>query len=253
MKSTLLTILLLICGFSAQAQNLQSAIDRELEPVLADAVDAYHEGNFGTAATAFAQAYAEDPLPAIAHNAALSYGKTGEVGLAALYLERAIQADPRNLSYRKKLSFLRNQTGLSSSFDNPFIYASQFFAANTLILLVTIAFWSTLSFFLLRATIIHSGKRRVFLSFAWFSLFLMILVALLLGTQMRYRPHAVVTTKEPLTSHFAPTTAAPVSGTLQPGERLWVKELYGDYVKVKSENNIEGWLPQARVSLISVD
>lgn len=207
------------------------------------AVDAYHESNYEEAIEQFEEALTDGESAAARHNLALSYFQSDQLGEATWQLERAARLAPLNTSYQFKLGALRQQLGLYERSVNWWQSASSVLHINIWILIVAVCFWILLALILLprmgRINRTLAVKLTTALSVIGLSLSSAAIV-------IHYfdMPTGIVIADEPSTLRHAPASAAPEAGIARPGERVKVSEHYKGFVKVESEAEIVGWLPE---------
>lgn len=207
------------------------------------AVDAYHETEYEKAIEHFEAALAESESASARHNLALSYYHSKQLGEATWQLQRAVRLAPLNTSYQFKLGALRQQLGLYQKSTNWWQSASSILSTNTWMLLLAISFWVLVTLLLLpragRMTRTLAVKLSTAASIVVFSLSTAAIM-------IHYfdMPDGVVISNEPLTLRHAPASAAPEAGIARPGERLKVNEHYEGFIKVETEAEIVGWLPE---------
>jgi tetratricopeptide (TPR) repeat protein len=205
------------------------------------AVDSYHESKYEQAIEHFKAALAEGESAPARHNLALSYFQSNQLGEATWQLERAVRLKPLNTSYQFKLGALRQQLGLYQQSTNWWQSASSVLSINTWILLLTISFWLIVALLLLPSAGQMSRTLPVKLS-TTASFILLSLSTAAISIHYFDMPDGVVISNQPTTVRHAPASAAP--SIARPGERLQVNEHYQGFVKVETEANIVGWLPE---------
>lgn len=207
------------------------------------AVNAYHEYKYDEAIEQFEGALSDGESAAVRHNLALSYLQSDQLGEATWQLERAARLAPLKTSYQFKLGALRQQLGLYERSVNWWQSASSTLQINTWILIVAVCFWILLALILLprmgRMNRTLAVKLATALSVIGLSLSCAAIV-------IHYfdMPAGIVISDEPSTLRHAPASAAPEAGIARPGERVKVSEHYQGFVKVETEADIVGWLPE---------
>jgi hypothetical protein len=60
--------------------------------------------------------------------------------------------------------------------------------------------------------------------------------------QTTQQASGVIVAKEAIALHHAPASAAPEAGLARPGERAHVLDQHNDFIKIKTEAEITGWI-----------
>jgi len=205
-------------------------------------VEAYHTSEYAEAIQHFETGLQSGENPAARHNLALSYFQSGRLGEATWQLEQATRLSPLNTSYQFKLGALRQQLGLYENSGSWWQIASAVLSTSTWVLILAASFWLSLAFFLIPRA---SGKSLtlVFKLAATLCVTGLLLSITALTIQRLTLPAGLVIADEAVTLRHAPAGTAPEAGIARPGERLMISEEYEDFVKVKTEAEIVGWLP----------
>lgn len=206
-------------------------------------IEAYHESEYADAITAFETALESGESAALRHNLALSYYQTGAPAEAAWQLERAVRLAPLNESYLFKLGALRQQLGLYEAPVEWWQSASRVLSQSTWIWIACVSFWCLLAAILLPR--FGGSTRPIGLKLLiGLSLVAMTLSVLALGVLSTQKTSGIIASEQAATLHHAPASAAPEIGIARPGERAEVIDQHGDYLKVKTESGITGWMPK---------
>lgn len=212
-------------------------------------VDAYHDSEYATAASAFQEATADGETAAAHHNLALALYQAGKPGEATWHLERALRLEPKNEQYHFKLGALRQQLGLPSSRPDWYALASQILSQQSWIILLSIAFWLTLAAFCLpkasgcQVSLQIKAARAV-------GLLGLILAGTALYLNRDLPTQGIVLGDTQITLHAAPASAAPQIGLARPGERGQLVDKHGDYLEIKTEGGARGWIEAKHYRLI---
>jgi len=235
--------LILLCLFSISA----------LAPALqADdfqaGIDAYHESGYTEAIVAFERDLASGERAATRHNLALSHYQQGQPGAApeAIWqLERATRLDPFNQNYLFKLGVLRQQLGLFAAPAEWWQAASRVLTPATWIWIAAISGWCLLAGILVPR--IGGFSRpiavKLFMGLAIVSL---VLSSTALTIQATQQASGVIITDAPTVLHHAPASAAPEAGLARPGERAQVIDQHNNFLKIKTEAQITGWIENSQ-------
>lgn len=207
-------------------------------------VEAYEESEYAAAKELFTQSISEIETAAARHNLALAYFQLGQPTEAVWQLERAQLLAPYNTDYRYKLGALRQQLGLFENKPQWHMIAAQALSPNTWILVALLSFWLLVAACLLP---FFSGARR---NISIQSIRFLSAIALPLSLAAIWLNHSqlkigTIVANEPASLHAAPATAAPQSGTAQPGERARIIDQYREFYQVETESKATGWVSNA--------
>jgi tetratricopeptide (TPR) repeat protein len=208
-----------------------------------DGIDAYHQSNYQQASEAFQKALQTEESAAVHHNLALSAYQQNKPSEAIWHLERAVRLDPLNKAYNYKLGALRQQLGLYQVPVQWWQAASRYLAPSTWVWIICLSAWIILAANLLPRA---AGRRRtitlkLITAAALFSLALSIAA---LSILKRHQATGTLIAEEPTPLHYAPASAAPEAGLARPGERARVIDQHNNYLKIKTEADITGWIDQ---------
>lgn len=210
-------------------------------------IDAYHDGRFPEAIKAFEFAIAEAETAALRHNLALAHYQSGNPTEALWHLERARQLVPRKQDYALKLELLRQQLGLHSTKSSAkWSQLSHQLKPGEWIWIITLSFWACLLTILRRVTTPKSSNTAHQLSIATTAGICLLSLAAL-SMQKNTAPEALHLHTEITPLRHAPATAAPEAGPTRPGERLKIIKRHQDFIKVRTEALIEGWIPTSTI------
>ena len=214
-------------------------------PVQADdfqsGLDAYHEAKYAEATAAFDRSLESSENAATHHNLALSLYKQGKTAAAVWQLERALRLAPLNKTYIFKLDVLRQILGLYETPIDWWQSAANILARKNWIWIACICFWIVIA--VLALPRIGGFQRPVFLKLSSGIATVCLLLALsALTIQITQQPSGIVISKEAVDLHHAPASAAPKAGVARPGERAYIIDQHNDFLKVKTEAKITGWI-----------
>jgi tetratricopeptide (TPR) repeat protein len=206
-----------------------------------DGLKAYHESQYAESTAAFERSLALSESAAAHHNLALSLFQQGKPSEAAWQLESAVRLAPTNQSYHYKLSALRQQLGLYKLPSTWWQSASNILSQRTWVWIASISFWIIAAAIALPSI---AGFRRpilikLTLSFASIAFALGSAALIIRSTQ---QASGIVISGEPTTLHYAPASAAPEAGIARPGERGRVLDQHNQFLKIKTEADITGWI-----------
>lgn len=204
-------------------------------------IDAYHKSQYVEAVTAFERALRSDKSAAAHHNLALTYFQLGEAAKAVWQLEQAVRLDPLNESYLFKLGTLRQQLGLYELPAKWWQSAARALPQSTWIWVVSMSAWLLLAAIVLLRI---SGRNRpiilkILMSLAVVGILLAIAALDILTTQ---QASGVIVSEDATIMHHAPASGAPESGLARPGERARLLDKHRDYLRIKTEAGITGWV-----------
>ena len=204
-------------------------------------IEAYQNSEYTEAVSAFESALASEPSAAAHHNLGLSYFQLGESAKAAWELERAVRLDPLNESYLFKLGALRQQLGLYELPAEWWQSAARLLSQSAWILITSLSAWLLLAAIILPRI---SGKNRpIALKLAMgFAVVVLLLSSAALTILTTQQADGVVLSGDAVDLHHAPASAAPEAGVARPGERARLLDAHGDFLKIKTEAQITGWI-----------
>jgi tetratricopeptide (TPR) repeat protein len=214
-----------------------------------EGIDAYHQSEYGTAASAFERATREEETAAAHHNLALALYQQGKISEAAWHLERALLLEPENKPYHFKLGALRQQMGLPVARPEWHELASRMLSRESWIILLSAAFWITAAALWLprasgsRISLPVKAARTV-------GLIVLILAAAALYQNRHLGSYGIVIGDSQLTLHAAPASAAPQVGLARPAERAQRVDQHGGYLEIETEGGARGWLEARHYRLI---
>jgi len=204
-------------------------------------IEAYHDGSFEKAVSAFESALNEKESAATRHNIALSLYQIGAPGEAVWQLERATLLDPLNPDYWLKLSALREQIGL---YDLPkpwWLMAPNVLSESQWGWLGSMSCWLFLALVLIPRVV--GLKRAGWMKFLAVISFLgCVLSVCAMGLRLTLEPDGIVVHSEMVPLRHAPAGAAPESGLARPGERARILDRHEQFLKIETEGNVSGWI-----------
>ena len=225
-----ITFLMLFLGVSLSAN-----------PSFEEAVEAYHESDYATAAAAFEASISKEETGAARHNLALALYHQGDISGAVWQLERALQLEPSNEQFLFKLGALRQQLGLINQKPSWYQIASQSLSIQTWIIIFSVGFWMALAAYLLPKIGGKSGNLLIATArFAGISGIVLSSLALYLQRDQSVR--GIILSESPIDLHAAPATAAPQVGLARPGERGKLLDTHNGYIEIQTEGGAVGWV-----------
>jgi tetratricopeptide (TPR) repeat protein len=228
---------------------LLSAVATMADDAFQQGIAAYENSEYAAANSAFETALEANETAAAHHNRALALYQEGKPGQAAWHLERALLLEPMNESYHYKLGALRQQLGLNTAPPEWYALASRALSQQGWIILLGIAFWSTLAALWLPSASGYQANLPIKVVRAIGLLGLLAAcTALYLNRQLPSK--GIVLSETPATLHAAPAAAAPQTGLARPGERGQQIDQYGDYIQIKTEGGSRGWIRTEHYRLI---
>ena len=260
--------LLLISILSCHLCRILQA--KELEGVtFKDANDYYREGEYEKAIQAYGSLLEKSPDTALAYNLANAYFKAfqaspneseGYLGMAILYYEKVLRADPRfhdarsNLHYARTLltdefSETEEQQGLYGLIAAVYSYSKTW----QLELLFAFFLWFLVGLIFLR----RWAKREALCELIFWLLFLVIPLTLFIGLWSfnrawadEVRHEAIILSRE-VNALASPQTDATQVFTLHEGSKVSIVRRSKGWVQISLPNGFSGWL--RKESLASID
>ena len=204
-------------------------------------LDAYHEAKYAEATAAFDRSLESSENAATHHNLALSLYQQGQSADAVWQLERALRLAPLNKIYIFKLGALRQMLGLYDTPSEWWQSAANILAKKIWIWIACICFWIVIAALVLPR--IGGFQRPTLLKlFSGIATVCLLLGITALTIQITQQPSGIVISNEAADLHHAPASAAPKAGVARPGERAYIIDQHNDFLKVKTEAKITGWI-----------
>ena len=216
---------------------------------LEDGLEAYSNGNYKGAVSAFETSLHDAETAAARHNLALSYYKLEQQAEAAWQIERALILEPHNREYRYKLDALRQQLGLFTISANWFKSTAQTLTLQQWVLMGAASFWIALASILL----LKMNGRSAGLGFKFLRAISLVGLSLSIAGSILNAPlqhMGILIIEEIQDLHAAPASASPVSGTARPAERAQRLDKHGEFVKIETEGGATGWITQDAFRLL---
>ena len=215
-----------------------------------DANNEYVNGNYKTALKLYNSVYNDcgDSAPLL-YNMGNAYYKSGDIGRAVLFLERALWLDPGNADIQKNLDAVRNNTGLmhveTSTIDK---YMARF-TLNQWAAIATALLCLLAVLFLVRATLPDFFHIRTFKNIIVLITVCVIIALYGIFTQSSNLDRAIVVT-ETAAVRMSPFDAADQTATLKSGKDVYIIKQYGNYFSIKDLSGTTGWVSSDDVSRI---
>lgn len=226
---------LFVCLVIAAFPSLSKADD------FAEGLQAYEEGRYAEATEAFQRSLESQETAAVRHNLALSLYQEGQPAEALWQLERALRLHPFNQSYQFKLGALRQQMALPPPVNPWWLNAANILSFAAWIWISVISFW-----LLLAALALHRiAGRRPHLSATLTVVISSILLMLSLASltlQKSNQTTGTILADAPIPLRHAPASAAPEAGQARPGERARQIDQHQNFLKIKTEAGLTGWI-----------
>ena len=216
-----------------------------LSPIQADdfqsGLDAYHEAKYAEATAAFDRSLESSENAATHHNLALSLYQQGQSADAVWQLERALRLAPLNKTYIFKLGALRQMLGIYDTPTDWWQSAANILAKKIWIWIACICFWIVIAALALPR--IGGFQCPILLKlFSGIATVCLLLALTALTIQITQQPSGIVISNEAVDLHHAPASAAPKAGVARPGERAYMIDQHNNFLKVKTEAEITGWI-----------
>jgi len=206
-------------------------------------ITAYEKGDPEEALMQFQAALVTNENAATLHNLALTYLKLEQPTDAIWQMERAVRLDPRNKNYNYKLKAMREQLGLFTAPTKWYENISQLLPIDQWIILITFSSWTWLALLIIPR--IAGTSLNYSLKFCRTFSFLILVASLLpIVVLSQAQTDGIIISDEVVSVHAAPASAAPIKGNARPGERAKVVEQYNNYLKIKTEGQVIGWISQ---------
>jgi tetratricopeptide (TPR) repeat protein len=221
------------------------AIATSIAPLHADdfeaGLEAYHQSNYSEAIADFQRSLETNESAATHHNLALSLYQAQKPAEAIWHLERAIQLEPTNQNYLYKLSALRQQLGLHKAPTTWWQSAANILSQRAWTWIAVSNFWILIAVLLLPR--LGGFRRPITLKLSIsFTLIALLLSSAALITRHKQQATGIIISSQPSTIHHAPASAAPEAGQARPGERAHILDRHNNFLKIKTEANITGWI-----------
>lgn len=230
------TLRTLFVGFAiATFPSLLKAAD------FAEGLKAYEEGRYAESTQLFQRSLESQETAAIRHNLALSLYQEGRPTEALWQLERALQLQPFNRSYQFKIRALRQQMALPPPLNPWWLSAANMLSSAAWIWIASISFWLLLAALSLPRI---AGRRPHFsatFTVVIGSIFFVISLASV-ALQKSNEITGTILADAPIPLRHAPASAAPEAGQARPGERARQLDQYQDFLKIKTEAGLIGWI-----------
>ena len=205
----------------------------------AEGTAAYRNGDYATAARAFAAAAARKPASGAFQNYGLAEWQRGRKGFAVLAWERALWVDPANAAARENLAFARKVDQLEAPRLLWHEVASTWLPVNAWAWLAGVSFWFAVAAVILPA--VFRWKRR-----GWqqasaalgLAVFLMCIPAML-GVGSRAQIGFVLESNTPI--RLTPTRDAQTVTMLNAGEPARIDRTRGNYYLIRTTFG-HGWV-----------
>jgi len=206
-----------------------------------DGLEAYHASKYAESAAAFERSLENSESAAAHHNLALSLFQQGKPAEAVWQLERAVRLAPTNQSYLYKLGALRQQLGLYKLPTTWWQSAASLLSQRTWIWIACAGFWILVAAILLPR--IGGFRRPIVLKLSIsFTAIALALSSAALFIRHTQQASGVIVSNEAVALHYAPASAAPEAGVARPGERARILDQHNQFLKIKTEADITGWI-----------
>ena len=209
---------------------------------------AYHAGDYATAAQAFRESAARHPSSGTLQNLGLAEWQRGLAGPAVLAWEQSLSLDPFNKATRMNLRFARKTVQLEAPDLTWYEVLSTWLPVNWWAWIASISFWLTIAIALLPGILrLRKAAWHQAVAALGLMLFLLTLPALA-GVHTRSRLGFVLQKDTPL--RLTPTQEAQPITRLAAGEPArWAKPR-GNYVLIRTSRGL-GWVERAQFGLMA--
>jgi len=214
----------------------------------ADGLSAYRNGEFATAAKAFAAAAAQQPTAGNYLNLGLVEWERGRQGRAVLAWERTLWIDPANQPAQENLRFARQNAQLEAPQLAWHEVASTWLPVNAWAWLAGMSLWFAVGMMTLPQWL--RRPRRIWhqaLAAAGLAVFL-ICVPAMFGVHSRTRIGFILERNTPL--RLTPTAEAQAITLLVAGDPARVERQRGDYLLIRTRHG-RGWVERTQFGRIS--
>ena len=204
-------------------------------------LEAYEAGQYAEATESFQRSLEQEETAAVRHNLALSRFQQGHPAEAIWQLERALQLQPFNQDYLFKLGALRQQMGLYQPSRPWWLSAAQLLSFGAWVWLASLSFWVVIA--ALGGPRITGRRPRLATSLAaGLSALLLLLSLTAIILQKSNEVTGTILAEAPTPLRHAPASAAPAAGQARPGERARQIDQYQNFLQIKTEAGITGWI-----------
>lgn len=216
------------------------------QPLQADdfsaGLEAYQAERYAEATESFQRSLETEETAALRHNLALSLYQQGRAAEAVWQLERALRLQPFNQTYQFKLEALRQQMGLYQASSPWWLRAAQFLSFGAWIWITSISFWVLLAALILPRLAGLRPRPAITLTVSLSAILLLLSLATI-TLQKSNTVTGTILADAPLPLRHAPASAAPEAGQARPGERARQIDQHQNFLKIRTEANITGWIP----------
>ncbi|MCB9310141.1 MAG: SH3 domain-containing protein [Lewinellaceae bacterium] len=223
-------------------------------PDVEDGMGLFMKGDYTSALTSFKNMEDQGVVnTSLFEHMGYCYYKTGSIAMAVLYYEKALKLTPLNGALKENIHQLQEK--LDIQYDERMPWLMMILNASGIFLPNTWAWLGLLSAVLLIAFIVNkypwkSWSRRE--KFIFYGMVISFLVTTLLAyyryLQVYKNEGIIVTTSTAL--YEAPDLISPTIDTLPLGTKIYYDETLGNFYKVKTSNNLIGWVSISKVNRI---
>lgn len=249
-------IFIVIIGFLLSVSLAQCETPERL---FIQANQRYQSGAYSQAADLYAHLINQQQIKtsALYYNLGNCFYRTGQMGRAILYYEKALLLAPRSPEIRQNLVFARGQTIDRIDSTIPFISAVfsrilSYFTLNE----VSWAFWSIAIVFLFISGLIlnRRASSRMIQGYVYVALPLILGIGILFALKLymyAYQPQGVVIAPK-VEVKSGPGTGFQTLFALHDGTKFsYTGDRQADWVRLELDNGNNGWLPADMVSAIN--
>jgi len=235
----LLLCLLISGGFFPRTTEASEHPVSDPKGVFGEAISQYEAGEYGKAAENFSRIARSHLSAPLLYNLGNSYYRLRDYPKAILSYERALLLDPNNPDVRKNLDLTREAASLEAPPPPPLASIGFRFSWGFWVWFTVLGLWGLVAVLVL--------SRPLFWSGIWRNTALL-LCTLVLGISLigqvpwfLTRNDAIVLTREcPL--RLAPTATSPLETRLQAGVTIEAGGVHGEYTRVRTEDDLTGWV-----------
>ncbi len=249
MKS-ILTFLLILLSFSAQAQS---------DALFGKATDAYNTGDYNTAIESYLEIIeAGQHSPELYFNLGNSYYKLNQIAPSIYYYEKALLLKPKDSEIKNNLAYAQNmtldaieqmpETGLSKIYKDltSFLSFDQWAYTAVVFMMLFVLFY--IAFYYLK----YATQKRIAFITSIASLLIAVVsvvFAFLQYVDFKTDQPAIVFENE-VKVRSEPNERSQAVFTLHEGTKLNVLETLNEYKKIRLADGQTGWLTSASIKLL---
>ncbi|MGL1932138.1 MAG: tetratricopeptide repeat protein [Desulfotalea sp.] len=212
-----------------------------------DANKAFKDGQYDKAIPLYQDILEENGYSvAVLYNLANSYSKTGDIGRAVLYYQKAKYIDPSNGDITKNLQLLRENAGLYNQEENKYL---------AIISQLNVSSWAFISLFCLIAITLLLFINRLlpkfkFVTRASIPVLIVAMTLSAFSSWNQYKNWQALVLIDDQDLKISPFDKSESKGILKAGRLVYENKKYDNYIYVKDETGRKGWLENTNIESI---